>query len=147
MCSSKLKRKCLIPLINEENVYVDFARVEFYPKEKIIELWLWVKNRFSESIYVSFKNVYVNNKKVYADYALDELVDGKGDYLKMTLHGEGLKDVGTYSELERAEFKVEIADAEVKPLLWSSRVEILLDMKHETYDVNVDQRENEKEEA
>ena len=134
-CSSERKIPRLIPIVNSEGIYVDFARVEFYPGEEIVELWLWVKNQFSETIYVSFKNVCVNHKKVYADYALDEMEGGKGDYLKMTLYAEELKDVCTYSELERAEFKVEIDDAEVKPLLWSKKIEILLNMEKETFDI------------
>ena len=48
-----------------------------------------------------------------------------------------LKEICSYAELKTVEFKVEIDDAEVKPLLWSNKIEILLDMTGETYAVNV----------
>ena len=133
---------CLIPIVNSEEIDVDFSRVEFYPKEQIVEIYFWVKNRLSETIYVSAKNVYVNNKKVYDDYAIDEMEGGKGDYIKMTLYNKELNDDCSYLELKRAEFKVEIEDAEVKPLLWSNKVEILFDVEHVKYNIHIHQSDN-----
>lgn len=121
-----------IPIVNDADVYVEFSRVDLYPEEEKMELWLWVKNQLNEMIYVSAMNVMVNCKEVYWEYPLDELGEGKKDYLKMTLQCEDLRKICSYSELKQVEFSIVVYDAEVKPLLWSNKVEILLDMTAET---------------
>lgn len=85
MCSEERKEQRSIPFVKDEDICVDFTRVEFYPKERIVEIYFCVTNRLSETIYVSLKKVCINNKQLYADYALDELEDGRSDYLKMII--------------------------------------------------------------
>lgn len=142
MCSEERKEQRFVSIVKDEDICVDFSRVEFNQEEETLELWLWVRNKCSEMIYVSLKTVCINNKQVYVDYALDEVEDGKGDYQIMVLCSEEFNEICDYSELKQIEFKVEIDDAEVKPLLWSNKVEILLDMLGETYAVNIEQGEN-----
>ena len=141
MKSVKTRHFETIPIITEDNVNVEFCRLGFAPREKSLEILLWVSNRFEEPIEVWIKEITVNGGKVnelgwksmYFDaYGVDDF-----DYSHVVIDNFGCQDICSYKDVNCLEFAVVVTDAECVELYCSSRVKILCDIQKESYEVAV----------
>ena len=141
MKSEKTRHFDRVPIITEDNISIEFCRLGFSPREKSLEILLWVSNRFEEPIEVWIKEIIVNGVKV-SDLGWESMyfdtygVDDR-DYSHVIIDKLGCQDICSYKNVNCLEFAVTVIDAECVELYCSSKIKILCDIQKESYEVVV----------